>query len=62
VSNYWDLECLLAVLHSAVKRKEEYPNKDAPGWKYIAELFRRLSEEYRSEFGRIAYGYNEDKL
>jgi hypothetical protein len=51
----WDFECLLSVLDSAVKRKEEYPDKNAPGWKYIDDLFGRLSDEYQRHFGKIAY-------
>ena len=50
----WDFECLLSVLDSAVKRKEEYPDKNAPGWNEINDLFSRLSAEYQSHFGRIA--------
>ena len=50
----WDFECLLAVLDRAVKRKEDYPDKNAPGWKDIADLFSRLSDEYQSHFGKIS--------
>ena len=41
-------------LDSAVKRKEEYPDKNAPGWKYIADLFGRLSDEYQRHYGKVA--------
>lgn len=58
----WDLECLLAVLYDATKRKEEYPDKDAPGFTDIVDLFKRLSYEYQREFGAIAYGYEEDRV
>jgi hypothetical protein len=51
----WDLECLLAVLDSAVKRQEEYPNKNAPGFKDITKLFSRLTDEYQRNFDRRAY-------
>jgi hypothetical protein len=50
----WDFECLLSVLDSAVKRKVEYPDKNAPGWTDMANLFGRLSDEYQSHFGEIA--------
>jgi hypothetical protein len=50
----WDFNCILSVLESAIKRKEEYPDKDAPGWKETADLFTRLSEEYQIHFGETA--------
>ena len=51
----WDFECLLSVLDSAVKRKEEYPDDNAPGLKDITNLFIRLSDVYRTTFGKISY-------
>lgn len=49
----WDFECLLDVLDSAVKHKEEYPDENAPGWKSIDRLFRHLSAEYQTHFGNM---------
>ena len=47
----WDFECLLAVIDTALKDSEEYPDMATSGYNTLTQLSRRLQAEYHKAFG-----------
>jgi hypothetical protein len=47
----WDLDCLQAVIASALRDKSEYPDETSPGYQALAELGERLGREYDAVYG-----------
>jgi hypothetical protein len=43
----WDLDCLIAVIESALRDKREYPDESSPGFGALAKLGERLRREYK---------------
>ena len=43
----WDFDCRLAVIEGALEDKKDYPDKDAPGYKALMDLYLRLKDENR---------------
>jgi hypothetical protein len=43
----WDFDCLLAVIDGALEDEKDYPDKDAPGYKALMNLYLRLKDENR---------------
>jgi hypothetical protein len=48
----WDVECLLAIIDHALKDGTEYPDTTTSEYNDLAQLSRRLSDEYHKVFGR----------
>lgn len=44
---HWDLDCLLAVIEGALEEKKYYPEKDAPEYRALMNLYCRLKNENR---------------
>ena len=53
----WDMDCLIAVVESALDDTAEYPSKDSSGYVALMRLYSRLEEECRQAFdrGRISF-------
>jgi hypothetical protein len=43
----WDFDCLFAVIEGALEDKQYYPDKNAPEYKALMNLYLRLKDEYR---------------
>jgi hypothetical protein len=48
----WDLDCLMAVINSALPDKSEYPDESAPEYRVLAGLGERLRREYEAVYGQ----------
>jgi len=46
----WDMDCLIAVVATALDDPTEYPSKDSPGWVALRGLHERLLSAYRSTY------------
>ena len=47
----WDFDCLLVVIDDALKDREIYADTSASGYRALAQLFSRLTGDYRKAFG-----------
>src|SRR4051812_23224775 len=47
----WDLECLLAVLRTALADRRKYPSHDVPEYRALNTLNARLQAEYEAHYG-----------
>ena len=47
----WDLDCLLDVIHCAIKDRRKYPDKSAPEYQALKNLGEKLREEYSKVYG-----------
>ena len=47
----WDLECLDAVMESALDDPGEYPDQSSPQYRALSRLLDRLRREYKSVYG-----------
>ena len=47
----WDFDCLLVVIDDALKDREIHPDTTASGYRALAQLFSRLTGDYRKAFG-----------
>ena len=47
----WDLECLLCVMEETLKNDRNYPDRNTSGFQALENLFKRVQDEYRNNFG-----------
>lgn len=47
----WDFECLLVVVNDALRDRKTYPDTTASGYQALAQLFSRLTDADRQNFG-----------
>jgi hypothetical protein len=43
----WDLDCLSAVIDNALNNRNEYPNKSAPEYLALDNLYTRIQDAYK---------------
>lgn len=47
----WDLDCLIAVVESALTDRRAYPSTDSQGYQALQRLLTRFQDEYRRAYG-----------
>ena len=47
----WDLECLLCVMEETLKNDRNSPDRNTSRFQALANLFKRVQDEYRNNFG-----------